>query len=160
MGSSDARELGKGDITLDMSGWKKFAAQFDSLYRSDQRDGKMKKQATILSDYWFPAAHLDYYYARPQGVNLITVGTLRNIHHFAWVNERRPRLEAGSDAYFIYPTNYYGPPAKSLRSLFDRVEDSVVLPQLRSGIQVRNFVIYRMHGFKGDSGNYLIPGIH
>jgi hypothetical protein len=24
---------------------------------------------------------------------------------------------------------------------------------------VRNFVIYRMHGFRGDSLDYLVPGI-
>jgi len=159
LGKKDPGELGRGDITLDMSGWKKFASQFDSLYRSDQQDGRMNKQAIILSDYWFPAAHLDYYYARPNNINLIAAGKLRNIHHFAWLNERRPRIEPGSDAYFIYPTNYYGPPAPSLRMLFERVEDSVLLPQYLNGIEVRKFVIYRMHRFKGDSSDYLIPGI-
>jgi hypothetical protein len=39
------------------------------------------------------------------------------------------------------------------------VEDSVCIPQYRSGNPVRNFVVYRMHGFKGDSLALIIPEI-
>ena len=78
----------------------------------------------LISDYWFPAAHLDHYYATPNRHNLLAFGSLNNIHQFAWLNQQRPRLQKGSDAYFIYPTNYYGPPAPGLRNQFLRVEDS------------------------------------
>ncbi len=159
VGSNQPGHAGKGDIMLDLSGWKKFAYEFDSLYRSDLQYGRMKKNPLIISDYWFPAGHLDHYYAIPFHRNLMVFGPLNNIHHFAWVNAKRPKPVKGQDAYFIYLSNYYGPPADILKKKFVLVEDSVLIPQYRSGIMVREFVVYRMHGFQGDSLDFLIPGI-
>jgi len=150
IGSGDKKYLGKGDITLDMSGWKGFSGEFDSIYLSDARSGIMKPGATIISDYWFPAGHLDYYVARPHGINILAIGPLPDIHHYAWLNAYRKQLQKGDDAYFIYPSNYYGPPKSSLRGCFEKVEDSILCTQYRSGIPVRNFVIYRMHGSLPD----------
>jgi hypothetical protein len=160
LGNNKPERLGQGDITLDMYGWKSFAMNFDSLYQEDVRSGMMQPGATIISDYWFPAGHLDHYFALPYHQNLLAFGPLHNIHHFAWLNARRPRLQLNADAYFIYPTNYYGPPEPRLREEFLHADDSLVLPQWRSGHLVRQFVIYRMHHFKGNDKDYLIPGIH
>lgn len=159
IGSSQDQNLGKGDITLDMSGWKSFARRFDSLYQADIKSGNMKPGATLISDYWFPAGHLDHYYGIPYHHNLLVFGPLNDIHHFAWLNQRRPRLKPGSDAYFIYPSNYYGPPRPGLKTEFAQVGDSIRIPQYRNGYCVRYFVVYRMHDFRGDSLDYLIPGI-
>ena len=159
IGNRRMNYLGTGDITLDMNGWKKFALDFDTLYQSDIRSGSMKPNAIIVSDYWFPAGHLDHYYAMPFHRNLIAFGDLTSIHHFAWLNKIRPRLIKGTDAYFIYPTNEYGPPMQNLKNEFRSVEDSVLIPQFRAGKLVRYFVIYRMHHFQGDSSDYLITGI-
>ena len=159
IGSRKNEYLGKGDITLDMNGWKDFAIHFDSLYRSDVNLHKMKPDAIVISDYWFPAGHLDHYLSIPFRHNILAFGNLNNIHNFAWLNYLRPRMNRGSDAYFIYPTNEYGPPDQKLKREFSIVEDSVLLPQYRDGHIVRNFIIYRMHSFEGDSSDYLIPEI-
>jgi hypothetical protein len=160
IGSTGEKNLGKGDITLDMIGWHSFAVRMDSLYQADFATGRMKENATIISDYWFPAGHLDHYYGIPFHRNLLALGPVNDIHHFAWLNQRRPGLKKGSDAYFIYPSNYYGPPKVSLRNDFVQIEDSVCIPQFRSGNPVRYFVVYRMHGFKGDSLALAVPGIY
>lgn len=152
IGSKEQRILGKGDVTLDMTGWEEFSGKFDSLYKSDERIGLMKPHAFIISDYWFPAAHLDYYVAKPWQLQIIAVGKLVDIHHFAWLNKLSPAPVTGSDAYFIYPSNYYGPPRTTLKNYFRQVDDSLTIPQLRSGIHVRDFVIYRMHEYKGGIG--------
>ncbi len=159
IGNRKINYLGAGDITLDMNGWKKFAIEFDTLYRTDIRTGIMKPGAIIISDYWFPAGHLDHYFAIPFHRNLLAFGNLNSIHHFAWLNKIRPRLMIGSDAYFIYPTNEYGPPKPDLINAFVSVDTPVFIPQFRTGQLVRYLVIYRMHHFKGDSSDYLISGI-
>ena len=148
IGSADEKNLGKGDITLDMTGWEGFSRRFDSLYLADMRSGAIKPGATILSDYWFPAAHLDHYLAQPYNLNILAIGPLQDIHHYAWMNGYRKQIKSGEDAYFIYPSNYYGPPKSSLKNCFERAEDSIVFTQYRSGRPVRNFVIYRLHGAK------------
>jgi hypothetical protein len=159
IGNRKINYLGAGDITLDMNGWKKFAIEFDTLYRTDIRTGIMKPGAIIISDYWFPAGHLDHYFAIPFHRNLLAFGNLNSIHHFAWLNKIRPRLMIGSDAYFIYPTNEYGPPKPDLINAFVSLDTPVFIPQFRTRQLVRNLVIYRMHHFKGDSSDYLISGI-
>jgi hypothetical protein len=159
IGNRKINYLGTGDIMLDMNGWKKFALDFDALYLADIRKGMMKPGAVIISDYWFPAGHLDHYCAVSFHRNLVAFGSLNSIHHFAWLNKDRPRLIIGTDAYFIYPTNEYGPPKQNLKNEFGTVEDSLLIPQFRSGQLVRYFVIYRMHNFQGDSSDYLISGI-
>lgn len=148
IGKKDGKDLGKGDVTLDMNGWKQFSQKFDSLYRSDIKTGMMKPNSPVIADYWFPAAHLDYYVAAPLGINFIAIGKLRDIHHYAWLNKERPGLAPGNDAYFIYPSNYYGPPREELRKHFDHL-DSLAILQTRMNLPVRNFVIYRMHGYLG-----------
>ncbi len=148
IGNKEERNLGKGDVSLDMTGWEQFTHQFDSLYQADEHAGIMKN-ASILSDYWFPAAHLDYYVAKPLHVNVMAVGKLRDIHHYAWLNKERPALQIGADAYFIFPSNYYGPPRDELKKFFRRVDDSVVVKQYRTNVPVRNFIIYRMHHYLG-----------
>jgi 4-amino-4-deoxy-L-arabinose transferase-like glycosyltransferase len=149
LGDGEQRMLGKGDVTLDMVGWDRFSRRFDSLYRVDVSRGLMKKDAFIISDFWYPAAHLDYYLARPNHIPFMAIGGITDIHQYAWLNVTRPAIMPGSDAYFIFPSNYYGPPKPQLRSYFDQVDDSVLFTQERTGVRVRNFVIYRLHGYRG-----------
>jgi len=152
IGSKEERRLGKGDVSLDMTGWEEFAHQFDSLYRTDKSSGTMKGNAMIISDFWYPAAHLDYYIARPSHMNIMAIGKLTDIHHYAWLNKERPMLQNGEDAYFIFPSNYYGPPREELKNCFEHVDDSIIVKQYRSNFPVRNFVVYRMHGYKRGIG--------
>ena len=149
-GKSDPDHLGEGDPSLDMNGFKKFGVQFDSLYKRDIAEGRMKKAAFILSDGWFPAAHLDYYVAQPAKLNLIAIGKLNDIHHYAWLNNYRPGMEKGADAYYISVSNYFRPPAESLVEIFEKCLPPVSITQYRSGIAVRHFFIYRLHYCKNS----------
>jgi hypothetical protein len=149
LGDGEAAHLGRGDVTLDMVGWRSFSIEFDSLYQADRRSGRMQDGAMMLSDFWYPSAHLDYYVGRPNRIGFMAVGRMNDIHQYAFLNEHRPGLRFGEDAYFIYPSNYYGPPKDELKRYFGMVDDSLLMTQYRSGVPVRQFVIYRMHGYKG-----------
>lgn len=149
IGSSDQQHLGSGDVTLDMNGWKNFGSQFDSLYHSDTKQGIMRNDAFLTADYWFPAAHIDYYAARKTGINFIAVGGLKAIHHYAWLNAERPSLKQGDDVYFVTVSNFFNKPSPSLTSCFTNVLPPATITQYRNGIAVRNFFIYRMKKYKG-----------
>ena len=149
LGKKEERTLGDGDITLDMTGWRFFSREFSRLREEDIKTGRMPANAFVLSDKWFPAANLDYYLASPLGLHLFVTGRLLDIHHYAWLNQTRPRPEKGDDAYFIFPTNYYKAPVKDLLEHFERVDNPVRIAQYRSGIHVRDFVVIRLHGYKG-----------
>ena len=156
IGSKNNQELGKHDVTLDMNGWKEFGIQLDSLHHQDIETGIMKQKTFLISDYWFPAAHIDYYVARRYRMPFLAVGDLTGIHHYAWLNTIRPALIKGDDAYFINVSNFYNPPKKSLSDQFRTISDTATITQYRSGVAVRNFFIYRLKNYRG---NIPISGI-
>ena len=156
IGSKNSQELGQHDVTLDMNGWKEFGIRLDSLYRNDVARGIMKQKTFLISDYWFPAAHVDYYVARRYGMPFLAVGDLSAIHHYAWLNKIRQPLKRGDDAYFISVSNFYNSPKQSLANQFGTISDTATITQYRSGVPVRNFFIYRLKNYRG---NIPISGI-
>ncbi len=149
IGNKQWQQLGSGDPTLDMNGFNAIAPRLDSLYQSDIKKGLIHNDPFLLADYWFPAAHIDYYIARPYGFRFLAFGGGAAIHQYAWINADRPFLQPGDDAYFIAVSNYFNPPAVSLAAQFDTVLPPVALTQYRGGVAVRNFFVYRMRGYKG-----------
>jgi 4-amino-4-deoxy-L-arabinose transferase-like glycosyltransferase len=149
LGKKEERVLGDGDITLDMTGWRNFAGEFNKLRNADIKKGLMSANSFIISDKWFPAANLDYYVATPLRIRLFAAGKLLDLHNYAWLNQTRPHPESGDDAYFIFPSNYYNAPKKGLRDFFEHTDDPELIPQYRSAVHVRDFVIIRLHHYKG-----------
>jgi hypothetical protein len=149
-GEKDGAHLGAGDPTLDMNGFSFLGEKFDSIYHSDLGKGTMKKDAFLLSDYWFPAAHIDYYVAHKVPLPFIALGDLPAIHHYAWLNPQRPFLQKGDDAYFIAISNYFKAPAKTLLSQFGSSIPADTITQFRAGVAVRNFLIYRLKNYAGN----------
>lgn len=149
IGNKEWTHLGAQDPTLDMNGFKDISPRVDSLYRRDRQDGLIGDSPFLLADYWFPAAHIDYYIARPYGFRFLAIGGGAAIHQYAWINEERPFLQPGDDAYFIAVSNYFNPPAANISQQFETVSAPVALTQYRGGVPVRNFFIYRMRRYKG-----------
>ncbi|WP_315820173.1 hypothetical protein [Paraflavitalea speifideaquila] len=149
MGNKEEQHLGAGDLLLDMSGWKEFGSDFNALYKQDSAMGRMKSGAFLISDYWFPAAHLDYYVARPTGIHNMAIGSYGGIHHYAWLNEFRPAPVPGQDAYYITVSNYFDPLPASIAATFQQVDAPVIIHQHRQGMAVRHFVVYRLKNYKG-----------
>jgi hypothetical protein len=149
IGEKEWTHLGAGDPTLDMNGFKDIAPRMDSLYRHDRQQGLIGQAPFLVADYWFPAAHIDYYIARPYGFRFLAMGGGAAIHQYAWINAARPFLQAGEDAYFIAVSNYFNPPAERITRQFEMVSAPVAITQYRSGVPVRNFFVYRMRHYKG-----------
>lgn len=148
LGENSMPDYGRNDITLDMSGWRAFGENFKQLY---ERDGQFtqSKPSFIFSNYWFPAGHLDFYVARPMGLNVKAVGNLHDIHHFAWLNKRLPELKKGESAYYIAISNFYDPVPEGLAKCFKKISEPVLITQKRSGKIARYFYVYRLMGYEG-----------
>lgn len=148
MGKKESMHLGDGDITLDMKGWKQLKDSIQLLVRHDFESGAMKKDASIITNSWFPAAHLDHYVAMPLGINLIAIGDTNEIHQYVWINTERRKLSVGDDAYCIVPTNNFFDPGKKFAADFTEIVSPVVLTQYRNRVACRNFLVYRLKGYK------------
>lgn len=147
IGNKTMPNLGKHDVTLDMSGWRAFGKDLRKFYEEDN-NGHDSKPRFIFSNYWFPAAHLSFYVARPMGLNVKAVGPLNDIHHFAWLNARLPELNEGEDAYYIGISNFNDPVPEVLQARFVSISKPVLIPQIRNGKIARYFLVYRLNGYR------------
>lgn len=148
LGKQNPENLGAGDFTMDLYGWNSFEKAFEELRNKDIATHNMQADAVIISNKWFPAAHLDYYVAQPLNMKLYAFGALFDIHNFAWLNKQKGAIKKGADAYYISPSNYSSIPDSIYKKLFSIVEAPVVIHQYRNKVAVRNFYVYRMKNYK------------
>ena len=145
-GSQQQSNLGEYCPTLDLSGWENFSVAFKNLAAKDQANHIMSESPSIIVGKWFPAGHLEFYTARTTGLPLIGVGPLQDIHKFAWLNKERPALAIGSDAYCIVPSNVPFNVETAYASHFKTIDAPIRINQIRGGVVVRYFFVYRLHG--------------
>jgi len=148
IGKQEKETLGSGDFTLDLYGWQDLAHEF-KLLRQRNISAGISNTSFIISNKWFPGAHIDNYVTQPLGLSFIAIGNLDNIHTYAWLNHYRKPLKNGDDAYFITLSNNYANPNLQYSHLFRKITKSVSIPQLRNGKPVRNMLIYLLKDYRG-----------
>jgi Dolichyl-phosphate-mannose-protein mannosyltransferase len=136
--------MGEGDATLDMYGWRNFAASFDSLKKADIAAGLMKADAGIVCNKWFPAAHIDYYVAQYKKPMVTGIGDLYDLHHYQWLNSRRDTVARGGDAWCIVPSNNSFNVEQHYSPFFMHIERAASIPCYRNNTIARYFFIYRL----------------
>lgn len=145
--SSKEVSKGKKDFSLDMYGWSQFANQIQSQLSEDKNNAIVDDDVVLLSHKWFPAAHLDYYVARPLGMKLMAIGSLDQIHKYAWINEERGGFKLGMDAYFITTSHFYKNP-DYLTDYFSEIKWHKKFPIYRSGKIVEYVSVYLLKDLK------------
>lgn len=138
---------GKNDFSLDMYGWSQIEAQINAQLIKDKKDAIVDDDVVLISHKWFPAAHLDYYVARPLGLKLLTIGSLDQIHKYAWINEERGGFKLGMDAYFVTTSHYYKNP-DYLTEYFSEIKMHSKFPIYRSGKIVEYVTVYLLKDLK------------
>ncbi len=79
--SKSSITVGKNDVLMDLYGWKQAGKKINQTLK--KRD---LEHLQIVSNKWHPAAHIDYYIARPLGMQVYGLGSLKNIHKYYWIN--------------------------------------------------------------------------
>jgi len=143
-GSKNKENYGEYCPTLDLSGWHKLGSTFSTLVKKDVAENKMQSNALLIATSWFPAGHLEFYVSRQSGVPLIGIGLLNDLHKFAWLNQQKPALTIGSDAYCIAPSNIPMDVRSSLGVYFKEIQNPEMIPQYRGSGIVRYFYVYRL----------------
>lgn len=147
-GSQDLQNYGEYCPTLDLSGWKDFGLQFNTIVKKDIDEKVMKKGVVLVANQWFPAGHLEFYVSKQSGIPLIGVGLLKDLHKFIWLNKDRNKLRIGDDAYCIVPSNLPLNVQLAYCSYFTEIKPAQIINQVRNGGVVRYFYIYRLMGCK------------
>ncbi|MBC7587201.1 MAG: glycosyltransferase family 39 protein [Chitinophagaceae bacterium] len=149
LSTNKGNNLGDGDFTLDMYGWKETGTKIDSLFRADVANGSMPINAPIVVNKWFPAAHIDFYVAAATHRTTYAIGELFDLHHYQWLNKYKPVLNKGDDAYFIMPSNNFNEDnINYYKQRFDSVYAPATIPIYRNKKLCKQVFIYKMKGYK------------
>ena len=134
--------MGEGDFTLDMYGWKDFAKSFEKIYTNNLSADSNHHNTAILSNKWFPAAHIEQYVAGPLQLPVFVAGSLENIHQYKWINEEQGSMKDSVCLYVIIPSNYYFD-IREFPVLKDKTPATIyTIPQKRNGKLARVFKVY------------------
>jgi hypothetical protein len=147
IGSKKINTYGAGDFTLDMSGWKNFGSEYISWVKQ-QNDSSGIKQLKIVCNKWFPAAHIEYYVARPTHTEVVGVGELNDLHNFAWLNHARTDLKKGEDALCIVPSNYSVDMQAVYGNCFTSIKPIHIFKMERNGKTSRFFTVFLLKNYK------------
>lgn len=143
---------GSGDATLDITGWDQLLPAFESIRNKDVAEGRMRPDAPLVVHKWFPGSHMYYHVAYPLGMRTVGVGRLEDLHQFAWLNRLYGQVQAGSDAWYITPSNNFSDPAELYAGQFERFEKAGCITQRRNGLVARYWFVYRLKNARQTLG--------
>jgi hypothetical protein len=138
-----------------MFGYDQIEDAFKRIAAREESNGLMKKGSGLISNKWFPGTHIDFYVAQPLHRSLFLIGSLNEIHKYAWINEQRGGLEKGQDYYHIAVSNYYKDPNESFGNYFETIEPLDTARITRGGETMRYAFFYRLKNYQGNFENPL-----
>lgn len=141
---SDSRKTGSNDLTLEMYGWKQARIKFQDLLERKGIEAKDHDKVKIISNKWFPAAHLDFYIAHPLNIELLVEGSLEQSHKYSWIN--KTRIINDTDIIFFITTSmqYYDP--QKLLAGGGKIVSRDTIPIQRNGRTAKNLFVYCIKG--------------
>ena len=148
IGNKDPERYGEDDFTLDMYGWRELAVDFKPWIEEQRLSRAISEDMNMVSHKWFPAAHLDYYIARPLKMDLIGVGDLTDLHQYFWLNKSRRDLQKGDSALCVIPSNYPVNMEETYMQHFASADLLHTFPVSRGGEIARYFKVYRLNDYQ------------
>ncbi len=157
-GSHTKSKFGDDDFTLDLYGWGRFSKSFGPWLSEQENLGKIPPNLPLVVNKWFPAAHIEYYVARPLNKTVIGVGQVVDLHQYVWLNQLRPALKLGDSALVIIPSNYYLDLEDSYYRNFHSAELVKVFYSYRGGSMARYFTVYLLKDYQAnDEAHKKLP---
>ncbi|MEP6615665.1 MAG: glycosyltransferase family 39 protein [Ginsengibacter sp.] len=146
-GNNERNDLGKGDITLDMNGWREAGEQFAKIYNQEILDGKALPASPVVCYNWW-GSHIEYYFCRPGKIRMIGLGSLNDLHQYAWLNTPRIPLVNFNTAYCVVPSDENYNVQDEYRDFYSYSDMIAIIHVQRNKIPTHDFYVYRLTGWK------------
>jgi len=144
-GSKNKDNLGYGDISLDLYGWRDAAEQFNIFYKNEVNKGIAPGNTPLICTYWW-GAHIEYYFSRQYNIKMIGLGEVNQLRHYYWVNGWRKDSVNLNTSYFIIPSDENH---KLPTSFYKTIELATIIETKRNNQPAHNFRVYRLKGWNG-----------
>lgn len=148
LGKKNGPELGKGDNTLDVYGWKAAADSFQVFYKKEVEAGLMPQDAPVVCAKWW-GAHVEYYFCRPLQLEMFGLGTMNLLHEYMWMNKKRIEGTSLASAYCIIPSDELYDVQKTYGAYYSKIQLVKRIETFRSHQPAHYFYVYRLTGWKG-----------
>ncbi len=135
--SQTKESLGRKDAVLDMYGWQQASEKLSTIFTKAKLT-----DLPIISNRWYPAAHIDYYIARPNKMKVYGVGTLKDIHKYYWINKQYPAL--GNRVLYITDSRNFIDPTKLYNNEYSQIEKFETIPIMRGNCIVKYVFLYQL----------------
>ncbi|MDQ6757545.1 MAG: glycosyltransferase family 39 protein [Bacteroidota bacterium] len=150
IGNKNEKQLGSGDFTLDLYGWKKAGYDFGKWITYAKENNIVPANTIIVCNKWFPASHIDYYFARKNNMQVIGVGDMDDLHNYIWLNHYRNSLKKGDSAVCIVPSNYAVDLSTTYLTHFSAAKLIHIITSERGNLPVRYFNMYLLTGYMAN----------
>ena len=131
--------LGKTDISLDAYGWKEAGEKFAAIYKSRSSSSK---HPMVCNTWW--GAHDEYYFARPLNIKMIGLGSVLDVHHYAWRLKYDTANVKMDTAYAIVHSYDYFDAKKAFANYYSKVDSIATIPIVRNKKLAYNFYVYEL----------------
>lgn len=148
IGNKNKNELGGGDFSLDLYGWREIGTSFGIWVNEPSVQKQLPVNHTIVCNKWFPASHIDYYVARVNKMEVIGTGTMNDLHQYVWLNHYRNDLKKGDSSLCLIPSNYTVNMPGTYLQYFTSAELLHTFPITREHATVRYFNLYLLKDYR------------
>ncbi|AUC14596.1 hypothetical protein BTO06_05345 [Tenacibaculum sp. SZ-18] len=135
--SVQKEKLGRKDALLDMYGWEQASEKITQVFKEEY-----VSDLPIISNRWYPAAHIDYYIARPNDMKVYGIGNLNEIHKYYWINQTYSEL--GDEVLYITDSRNFKNPETLFEHSYSKINLLRTLPIERSGVVVKYVFLYKL----------------
>ncbi len=136
--------LGRTDTSLDAFGWKEGGEKYAEIYK---KRNTSSKHPMVCNTWW--GAHDEYYFARPLNIKMIGLGSVLDIHHYAWRLKYDTANIKMDTAYTIVHSYDYFDAKKAFANYYSKIDSISTIPIFRNKKLAYNFYVYELTGWKG-----------
>ena len=136
------KKVGENDFTLDMYAWKQAGLKFQQFLKKEGIKEEDNGRVKIISNKWFPAAHIDFYIAHPLNIDLLVSGALGDAHKYYWINKSR-KINSSDKVYYITSSQQFFDPDE-LTWKFGNIIPKDTIEIKRNYKIVKNLFIYEL----------------
>lgn len=147
-GRKSGIDLGTGDDTLDKFGWQQAGNQFSMFYKAELAKGTIPIGTPLVCYKWW-GAHVEYYFCRPLGIEMIGLGGMDTLHEYFWTNKKKTGNVNMSAAYCIIPSDEYYRAHQRYSGYYTNIDSVTTFKIYRNKLPAHNFYVYRLTGWKG-----------
>ncbi len=149
--SEKPTKLGSQDPTADLYGWDKAATLIDDQLKLWVQSDSLQADFSVVCSKWFPASHIDYYYALPNEKKVYVYGDIKAQHIYKKINTTLGQPKPESDMVYITTSlNYHAPKAELLQHFETDDREPKILTVERKGKPLFHIYLWRLKRLKRE----------